>query len=146
MKSEILYGSTNIWGWNEGDPFPQCHILADEPSMTRKGLGQETKKADGLYFPEYLSEKSQEIYCPPFNIRVGIDGKEITLRQFSFYDMYGEFQPYPFVHWWIFFQTFEPGFFEPGEHTIFVLFSWYDGYGPERTHIEWVNFGYFWVH
>ncbi|MFX0185203.1 MAG: hypothetical protein ACFE95_19145 [Candidatus Hodarchaeota archaeon] len=52
-----------------------------------------------------------------------LDGREIHLQRFSFYDQTGEKAGLPGTHWWVFYKTFESNYFAPGNHDLTVIFS-----------------------
>lgn len=90
----------------------------------------------GLGYSE--EEKDNDLFQPPYGVRLLIDGIEIKLLRFSWYDkegyiyeMYGV-GPIP-VHWWFFYHVFEPGYFEEGEHYVICYISARDGQGSART-------------
>ena len=55
---------------------------------------------------------------PPFNHILFIDGEKIPLRRFVFYDEYGYVFGIPETKWYIFYQVFEAGYFDLGEHDV----------------------------
>ncbi|MFX0043218.1 MAG: hypothetical protein ACFE8L_09920 [Candidatus Hodarchaeota archaeon] len=56
----------------------------------------------------------------PFNLEAYIDGERIVLRRFQFFDKDGSIGGYPGVHWWYFYQVYDPCHFEKGYHNIIV--------------------------
>lgn len=72
--------------------------------------------------------KSAEMYTPPNFVQVYIDGVQIKLNEFAWYDKAGVLVGYP-VHWWTFYHIFAPGYFSVGTHTVREVFTWYNGYG-----------------
>ena len=72
--------------------------------------------------------KSAEQFAPPYSVEVYIDGVQISLHEFAWYDQAGVLVGYP-VHWWTFYHIFAPGYFSIGTHTLREVFHWYNGYG-----------------
>ncbi|MFX1512491.1 MAG: hypothetical protein ACFFCQ_07890 [Promethearchaeota archaeon] len=97
--------------------FPWTEVSASQTNYIRPGLGQSAW------------EKSNEFYCPPYSIRVFIDGEEVKLLRYSWNDKDGILVGEP-VHWWFFYHIFEAGYFEPWTwHNLRYEYYWYDGYG-----------------
>ena len=59
------------------------------------------------YFPQH-----------PYKHKLFIDGEKIPLRRFVFYDEYGYVFGIPETKWYCFYQVFEAGYFDLGEHDI----------------------------
>ena len=55
---------------------------------------------------------------PPFKHRLLIDGEKIPLRRFVFYDEEGYVFGIPETKWYCFYQVFEAGYFDLGEHEV----------------------------
>lgn len=59
----------------------------------------------------------------PCEIKIFLNGEEIKLQRFHFYDKNGEYFPgYPEYHHWFFYQIFEPGYFKPGTYSWHVIY------------------------
>ncbi|MFX1256038.1 MAG: hypothetical protein ACFFCZ_30805 [Promethearchaeota archaeon] len=82
------------------------------------------------------SEKGLYIYLPPYNIRVFIDGEEIKLLRFSYYDKTSDNPAGEPAHFWVFYHIFEPDYFETGTHTLRFEFYYYNGQGKDRTQVS----------
>jgi hypothetical protein len=76
----------------------------DEPCLW--GVMTSCSEDEIGYFPQ-----------PPYEHKLFIDGDEINLLRFVWTDKDGIFGT-PGLKWFVFYQTFEAGYFEVGEHEI----------------------------
>lgn len=94
----------------------------------------------GIGYGEW--EKDNDLWQPPYKVQLFIDGEEIKLLRFSWYDKEGYimewygFDPIP-MHWWFFYHVFEPGYFEECTYEVISISSARDGQGSAREIWVW---------
>lgn len=75
------------------------------------------------------ADKDAETFARPYGVNLYIDGEPIKTLSFSFNDKEGIIAGIP-AHWWIFYHTFDAGYFQSNtEHTFGLEAFWYNGYG-----------------
>jgi hypothetical protein len=82
-------------------------VPQDEPCIYGVASACTEWESETGYYPE-----------PPFKHKVYIDGEKITLRRCVFYDEEGYVFGIPETKWYIFYQVFEAGYFELGDHDV----------------------------
>jgi len=80
----------------------------DEPCLWGFSSACTEEEIETGYFPK-----------PPYKHILIIDGEKIPLRRFVFYDEYGIVFGYPETKWYCYYQVFEAGYFDVGEHDVY---------------------------
>ena len=120
-------------------------LFSDQNIADAAFMGWDIESSEESYFILGLGyseeEKDNDEFQPPYQAQLLVDGLEIKLLRFSWYDkegyiyeMYG-LGPIP-AHWWFFYHVFEPGYFEVGEHYAMCYFSARFGQGSARIILE----------
>jgi hypothetical protein len=118
--SDIYGEQINVWAAYWWDS--QGNYYRDESVILTISASQLYHFRHGLgYNHEGLTPDA----VPPFQIELYLDGEEIALQRFSYYDRTGEIYGHPETNWMIFYQIFEPGYFTPDdvEHTWRVRYT-----------------------
>jgi hypothetical protein len=101
---------------------PGTSINVAEKSFLRIGMGRTEE------------ERQLGLFRRPYEVRMWIDGEELSVDKFLFYDKDGIFLGEPIL-WTIFYTMFDPGTFGLGDHYVELEFSWFDGYGRNKEKV-----------
>ncbi|MFX0066449.1 MAG: hypothetical protein ACFFC7_30190 [Candidatus Hermodarchaeota archaeon] len=93
------------------------------------------------YFVGWLAQTDFEIEnyicCRPYHVRGFIDGEEVKLLRFSYYDKTSDNPVGEPAHFWFWYHIFEPGYFQPETfHSARFDWTYYNGHGESRHLVE----------
>ena len=87
-----------------------------------------------------IPERRQFIWDLPYTLQILIDGEEIELKTFWWNDKEGILYGEPFF-WQVFYHIFEPYSLGIGTHSFEIIYTYYNGAGPDRLQAteSWSN-------